>query len=69
MALSLEPETPEHIIARLELELWHVAEQSRVAHAMAQEWKRRALAAEAQCRRWEQRVARRQRTRQRRQAA
>jgi hypothetical protein len=51
MRLSLEPETVEQEISSLRLELSHVNEQCRIAHAIAQAWKHRALKAEAQIQR------------------
>jgi hypothetical protein len=38
---------------RLRRELEHVDAQCRTAHAMAMDWRRRALKAEEDCRRWE----------------
>jgi hypothetical protein len=48
MMLSLDPETPEQAVARLTLELQHVDEQCRTAHAIAQGWKARYLACESE---------------------
>jgi hypothetical protein len=47
-------------IERLSLELAHAQEQCRIAHAMAQDWKRRAQAAETQVERLERKLQRRQ---------
>lgn len=46
MRVSLEPDSLEHQIARLERELAHVQEQATVAHTMAMSWKARCLEAE-----------------------
>jgi hypothetical protein len=47
-------------LARVQMELEHVNEQCEVAHRMAMHWRQRALAAEEQVRRLEQRIRRKQ---------
>jgi hypothetical protein len=44
----LDPESPEHLIARLERELAYVNDQCRTAHRMAMGWKARYLACESE---------------------
>jgi hypothetical protein len=53
IALQMEPETLEVIVDRLRRELDHRDAQCKTAHAMAMDWRRRALTAEEQCRRLE----------------
>jgi len=48
---QMEAETPELEMTRLRRELAHVGEQCQVAHAMAMDWRKRALKAEEQCQR------------------
>jgi hypothetical protein len=60
MTLSMADEVPAQTIARLQRELAHVSEQARVSHAMAMRWRGRALAAEAQCRRLQHRLQRKE---------
>ena len=51
MTVQMEPETLEVIIDRLRRELDHRDAQCKTAHAMAMDWRRRALTAEEQGRR------------------
>jgi hypothetical protein len=46
-------DTPADDVSSLRRELEHVSQQAIVSHRMAMDWRRRALAAEEQCRRLE----------------
>jgi hypothetical protein len=50
----MEPELHTQEVERLQRELTHVNDQCRTAHAMAMDWRRRCLDAEARCQRLEQ---------------
>jgi hypothetical protein len=53
VTLSMDPESPEQTIERLQREVAHVTDQCRTAHAMAMDWRQRCLDAGARCQRLE----------------